>query len=229
MNITTDYIPAGRRNRPATNPASSLYKKPMAAKYLTIHNAGSDAPAERLHRYLISIGAANRPASWHFSIDEKDCYQGLPLNEPGFHAGDNLGPGNTTTIGIEICDYAIRAGNTRLYMQAEDNAARLCAWLIKQLPSLHPFPQCMKQHFDWSGKNCPSWIRGRANGWQEFISKVEEYLKVADDTKPIDPNLYYRVIIGSYRQRANADRALAEAKAKGFDNAFIVAFRRDSK
>jgi N-acetylmuramoyl-L-alanine amidase len=48
-----------------------------------------------------------------------------------------------------------------------------------------------------------------------------------EPSPPVDPNLYYRVIIGSYRQRVNADRALAEAKAKGFNDAFIVAFRRD--
>ena len=43
---------------------------------------------------------------------------------------------------------------------------------------------------------------------------------------PIDEDVFYRVIVGSYNDRSNADKRLAEAKQKGFDNAFIVAFRR---
>ena len=45
-------------------------------------------------------------------------------------------------------------------------------------------------------------------------------------TPPADPDLFYRVVVGSYNDRSNADKRLAEAKQKGFDNAFIVAFRR---
>ena len=41
-----------------------------------------------------------------------------------------------------------------------------------------------------------------------------------------DEDIFYRVIVGSYNNRGNADRMLGEAKRKGFDNAFIVAFRR---
>lgn len=43
---------------------------------------------------------------------------------------------------------------------------------------------------------------------------------------PIDEDVFYRVIVGSYNDRSNADRRLAEAKEKGFSDAFIVAFRR---
>ena len=43
---------------------------------------------------------------------------------------------------------------------------------------------------------------------------------------PIDEDIFYRVVVGSYNDRENADKKLAEAKQKGFDNAFIVAFRR---
>ena len=43
---------------------------------------------------------------------------------------------------------------------------------------------------------------------------------------PIDEDVFYRVVVGSYNDRSNADRRLAEAKEKGFSDAFIVAFRR---
>ena len=76
-----------------TNPASSLYRKKAVHKWITIHNAYSpNWKAKQLHEYVKSISCSNRPASWHFSIDETECYQALPLNESGWHSGDNLGP-----------------------------------------------------------------------------------------------------------------------------------------
>ena len=44
---------------------------------------------------------------------------------------------------------------------------------------------------------------------------------------PIDEDIFYRVVVGSYNDRRNADKKLAEAKQKGFSDAFIVAFRRN--
>jgi len=204
MKIIKDFITPGRRNRPMTNPASSLYKKTMQAKYITVHEAWSNANAKTLHDHVKSTGAANRPASWHFSVDEKEVYQALPLNESGWHAGDNLGPGNTTTIGIEICDYGMRRDNNwHLFWQAVDHCAKLCAYLINTVDSLEPYPKCLKQHYDWSGKNCPALIRNGKH-WQTFVSMVGEYLEAAEETKPKKDGYAYRVITGSYEILENA-------------------------
>jgi N-acetylmuramoyl-L-alanine amidase len=229
MEIIQDFIAHGMRHRPMTNPRSSLYKKTMVPKYITIHNAYSRASAASLHAYVKSQRAADRPASWHFSIDEKDCYQALPLNEVGWHAGDNLGPGNTTTIGIEICDYAMLLSprDEKLYLQAEEHTAKLCAWLIRELPSLHPFPHCLKQHWNWSGKNCPSWIRARANGWEQFVSKVERYLTEGEPEQPQEIT-YYRVIAGSYMNLINAEEVKASLIQNGY-RAFILPFYHNNQ
>lgn len=227
MEIIQDFIQPGKRHRPMTNPRSSLYKKIMSPKYITIHNAYSRASAARLHAYVKGDHAASRPASWHFSIDEKDCFQALPLNESGWHAGDNLGPGNTTTIGIEICDYAMLLSprNEKLYLQAEEHTAKLCAWLIRELPSLHPFPQCLKQHWHWSGKNCPSWIRARNNGWSQFIAKVEKYLTEGEPEQPQEVT-YYRVIAGSYTNPNIANKVIQRLIQDGY-RAFPLPFTHE--
>lgn len=47
-----------------------------------------------------------------------------------------------------------------------------------------------------------------------------------DPAPPVDSDVYFRVIIGSYKDRNNAIRAREEARAKGFNNAFIAAFRK---
>ena len=230
MKIHQKFIAPGRRNRPATNPASSWHNIKVDPKYITIHNAWSvGMNAEALNNYMLGDGAANRPASWHFSVDEKEVWQGLPMFEPGFHAGDNLGPGNRTTIGIEICDYAIvyRDGQSvkarprthssyQQYLQAEDMAARLCAYLIETQPTLHPYPTCIVQHTKWrAASGCPSHIRGRPNGWQEFIDKVGSYLQEEEG------NFEYVVISGSYGEINNAESQLFNLVNAGFDAEII--------
>ena len=134
-------------------------------------------------------------------MDEKEIWQSLPLNEPSWHAGDGVnGSGNLSSISIEIVDYAMLATprNEKLYLQAEEHAAKLCAYLIKTISTLKPFPDCLRQHWHWSKKNCPQWIRARSNGWQEFIDKVSKYLNQSIPTPPPSPGTIYRVIAVVY-------------------------------
>lgn len=168
VNIIQDFIPKGRRNRPGYS---------MVPKYITIHDTGNNnagATAKMHDRYVKGDSAASVPASWHFTVDDKEVYQHLPLSENGWHAGDGAnGPGNRQSIGIEIC--MNKDGNREL---SEINAAWLCAKLIKETPSLLNFPACMKQHYDWSRKNCPQVIRGSAGGWEGFLGQVKGFLGV---------------------------------------------------
>lgn len=162
VTIIQDFIPIGRKNRPRTA---------MTPQYITIHDTGNTsrgAGAKNHASYLKGDAAANAPVSWHFTVDEKEIYQHLPLNEIGYHAGTN---GNRESIAIEIC---MNSDGDRA--KAEANAAWLVAKLVKEQGSLRKFPECMKQHFDWTGKNCPSVLRGRAGGWQGFLNAVSTQL-----------------------------------------------------
>ena len=120
--------------------------------------------------YLKGAAAAAIPASWHFTVDDKVIYQHLPLTENGWHAGDGAsGTGNRQSIGIEICEN--RDGNRA---QAEKNAAWLVAKLLREF---NLGLDRVKQHYDWSGKNCPRVLRGRKDGWENFLAAVEAHLK----------------------------------------------------
>ena len=164
VQIIQDFIPPGRRNRPG---------HAMTPRYLTCHDTanvqvGADAAAHA--RYLKNT--PNLLAGWHYTVCSKAIYQHLPLNENGWHASDGTnGPGNRQSIGIEICEN--KDGNR---MKAEANAAWLAAKLLKDfnLPVT-----AVKQHFDWSGKNCPRVLRGRKNGWQGFLDAVQSELNKA--------------------------------------------------
>ena len=209
VQIIQDLIPKGRRNRPG-------YK--LNPRYVTIHdtaNPGAGANAKAHAAYLRGAAAAAIPASWHFTVDDKVIYQHLPLTENGWHCGDGTnGPGNRTSIGIEICEN--KDGNRT---QAEANAA----WLtVKLLKDYGLKTTAVKQHYNWSGKNCPRVLRGRAGGWQGFLSAVERELTPPAASPPASNGALYRVQIGAFAVKANAEAALKRAKAAGFKDAIIV-------
>ncbi len=161
--IKQDFIPVGRRNRPG-------YK--LDPRYITIHNtANPNAGAKAHSAYIKGDAAAAIPASWHFTVDDKEIYQHLPLTENGWHCGDGSnGTGNRQSIGVEICEYTDRARQD----QAIERAARLTAYLLGDIYGLDI--TAVKQHYDWSGKNCPRVLRGRAGGWEDFLRQVQGFL-----------------------------------------------------
>jgi hypothetical protein len=169
LNIVQDYVPVGNSNRPGT---------PMTASSITIHNTDNTSPganAAAHARYMKGADAQNRQVSWHFTVDDKFVYQSLPTNEVGWHSGTHQG--NASSIGIEICMNSDLGDVAACY----DRAALLTAWLAFRL-GIH-VPTAIFQHHDWSGKNCPIVLRGTANGWTDFLAKVQRNFK---NLKPVD-------------------------------------------
>ncbi len=159
-----------------------LERLPMTPRYITIHDTGNPAPGANaaMHgRYIRSQAAIEREVMWHFTVDDWEIRQHLPLDRNGWHAGDGwYGTGNRQSIAIEICENA--DGNRAA---AEANAAALVAYLIQTVPTLLPFPECVVQHNRWSGKDCPRVLRGRPGGWEAFLSSVAANLN--DGRRPI--------------------------------------------
>ncbi|WP_410491885.1 S-layer homology domain-containing protein (plasmid) [Bacillus thuringiensis] len=144
----------------------------MNAKYITIHETDNESPgagAKNHAQYLYNqaTGNTDRAASWHFTVDDKEVYQHLPLDENGWHAGDGTnGTGNRQSIAIEI---AVNSDGN--YDKAVDNARKLTAYLMKELNiSLDH----VVKHQNWSGKICPSKMINR-NAWGDFLSGTQAY------------------------------------------------------
>jgi N-acetylmuramoyl-L-alanine amidase len=141
-------------------------------RFITIHNTGNSsigANAKAHANYIKGDTAANAPVSWHYTVDDKCIFQHIPDNEDAFHAGDGAGDGNRKSIGIEICMNA--DGDL---IKATDNAAELTASLCRKycIPT-----ENIRQHQQWSGKNCPQMIRrNEPYSWNDFILKVKEFL-----------------------------------------------------
>lgn len=157
--IYQDFIPIGRPNRPCLT---------MTPQYITIHDTDNEDYGADAKRHAQYLKTTDKTDSWHYTVDDKAIYQHLPLNESGWHAGDGYyGPGNRKSIGIEIC---MNPECDRTV--AEKNAAWLVAKLYKEMPTLTTYPEGVKQHYNWTGKNCPSVIRGRVNGWADFCQLI---------------------------------------------------------
>lgn len=151
---------------------------PMTPLWITIHetaNTALGANAAMHDRYIRSQEAVDRQVLWHATVDQDQIIQHLPWTEVGWHAGDGLhGPGNTQSIGIELC---VNANGD--FGKTERLAAQLVAYLIGQIASLKPFPDCVVQHNRWSGKDCPHQIRATPGGWEAFLSLCKEALDQA--------------------------------------------------
>ena len=158
--LQTYWISSGRKNRPGGINALS---------YITIHETGNPArgaDAAAHGSYLDSAAGERALVSWHYTVDDHAIVQHLPDSETAYHAGDGAkGPGNTTSIGIELC---VNAGGDFSAVQA--NAAAL----VRLLMARHGVPlDHVVQHNHWSGKDCPHTLRHTKGGWEGFLALVQ--------------------------------------------------------
>ena len=67
-------------------------------------NAAKGADAAAHGAYLDSAAGEDDLVSWHYTVDDHAIVQHLPDYETAYHAGDGKdGPGNATSIAVEIC------------------------------------------------------------------------------------------------------------------------------
>ncbi|MFJ8531502.1 S-layer homology domain-containing protein [Bacillus sp. NPDC094106] len=143
----------------------------MEPKYITIHetdntSVGAGAKSHAKYLYNQAVGDTNRVASWHFTVDDKEIYQHIPINENAWHAGDGNGSGNRESIAIEIA--VNQDGN---YDRALENAKKLVAYLMKETGIT---VDNVVKHQKWSGKHCPDNIINRGL-WSSFLEGSQWY------------------------------------------------------
>jgi N-acetylmuramoyl-L-alanine amidase len=162
----------------------------MQPRFITIHTTQNFAPSAdaRAHARMLQSGSLKGPknslgfVTWHFTVDQDSVWQSLPTNEQGQHA-DYEGPGNRSSIGIEMCE---NRGNSRA--MTTDRTARLTAELMQRhnIPLGNVVPH---QHWPMvrfadgrhlGQKNCPHFLmdNGRpGKKWNAFIDQVARYRK----------------------------------------------------
>lgn len=159
--IHEDILPEGSEGRPGIK---------RKIKYIVIHetaNHSEGADAKAHAEYLKSGNSGT--TSWHYTVDDHEIYQHIPDSEVAWHAGDKLeeGGGNLNGLSLELC-----VNDDGSFNRTFDNAARFTAYLLKEYELS---VDDIKQHHDFSGKNCPMTIREKGR-WQEFLNLVRQYL-----------------------------------------------------
>ncbi|MEK5133698.1 N-acetylmuramoyl-L-alanine amidase [Bacillus sp. FSL W8-0645] len=153
VQIYQDFIPVGNGNRPGYA---------MTPEYVTVHNTANTSKGADAKSHAAYVKSPTTEVSWHFTVDDHEIFQHLPLNENGWHAGDGHGKGNRKSIGIEICEN--EDGNFR-------KAVKHAQWLIQKLLKEHHIPLAnVVTHQYWSGKACP---RQLLSTWDEFKKGIE--------------------------------------------------------
>ena len=175
----------------------------------------------------------------HFYVDDDEIWQMLPLDWQSWHAGqagkgdrNGSAAGNGQTISIECIMDGSRSEKDK---RAEDNCARLVAWLLKQ----HGMntKENLFTHNYWCNvrngrkgtidelnrlydgyKGCPAYIRPH---WSEFVAAVDKYMKGSAEKSSVSAeNGYYTVQVGAFGVKGNAENRLKEAQ-QYFPDAFV--------
>lgn len=213
-----------------------------AASGVTVHNTGriqvpdGTTPAEQYTRATWPNANMNS-VRVHYYVDAAGAWQNLREDEVGWHTGDGThGPGNNTTIAIEII---MNGSGDADDLAAEENGARLAASILYR----HDLTEeALHTHREFSPvkKYCPVYLLPR---WSEFRAKVGRYRALlaqeaasdssgepsgaeksdengASETESSAANAasgLYRVQLGAFRSRENAERLLERLTALGFD------------
>lgn len=165
----------------------------------------------------------------HFYVDDVEAWHNLPDNWCGWHAADGSGDGNTATLAIEVI------GKTA---KAEENAAKLAAGLLKMygLPA-----DALYTHTHWLNvkagntgtreylntlhniyKNCPAYILPHWNDFEKQVACEYEACAGEADSEVAADTTIYRVQVGAFKVKENAEKFLESVRQAGFSNAFIA-------
>lgn len=189
LNLRQDLIPPGKFGR--------LPGRPLpAVRFVTIHSTEVTQPFANAAHFARRLRTGEEKSAdprsrtgyktWHFTVDSTSVVQHLPSHEQGDHA-DFSGPGNRSSIGIEMCE------NQGADVHAtRDRAARLIAYLCasENIPETN-----LRMHWHWGQapskgttppyhKRCPHSFLDQTSGgtfspnknWEDFRSQVHLYL-----------------------------------------------------
>ena len=150
-------------------------------------------------------------------------YQTLPWNHRGWHAG---GTANNTHIGFEICEDGL--SDASYFSAVYKEAVELCVYLCKQYNLTDKDIICHSEGYKLgiasNHGDVMHWFPKHGKSMNTFRTDVRAGLAATEAPAPVTPTAtkkYYRVQVGAYSVKANADAMLAKIKAAGFTDAFI--------
>ena len=200
MIITNKLIPVNRYNRPGTK------HTPIKIGIHWTGNPGSPAANGAAYQMNVAKGLfPNQPDAWTSSQYvlgwEGEIIHCVPDDEMSYAASGN----NAGVIHIEVC---IQDSSGRF----SDKAIAALGELVRELMSKYKISaENVVRHYDLTGKLCPPYYVDAAR-WAELRASITSAPKAST---------LYRVQIGAFSSRENAENYAAEARKKGFQ-AFVT-------
>lgn len=191
-------------------------------KYIVIHYTANDGDTDENNGKYFANNDID--VSAHYFVDDDSATNCVPEDYVAWHCGGvKYATGgsfygkctNANSIGIEICD---DVKNGVIYPSAKTIANVL--ELTKSLMKKYKIPKAnVIRHYDVTGKPCPAYWCGTAA--KEKLWKSEFHDKLDGTTTSTTSKRLYRVQVGAFSVKANADNLVKELKSKGYD-AFSV-------
>jgi hypothetical protein len=153
-------------------------------------------------------------------------YQTLPWNMRGWHCGSgSKGSGNDTHISFEICEDSL---NDAVYFnKVYTEAVELCVYLCKQYGLTEKDIICHSEGYKLgiasNHGDVMHWFPKHGKSMDTFRADVKTGLaaETPASVTPTAQKKYYRIQLGAFSVKANADAMLSKVKAAGFTDAFI--------
>ena len=147
-------------------------------------------------------------------------YQTLPWNHRGWHAG---GDANNTHIGFEICEDGLTDASyfSAVYKEAVELCVHLCKLYGLSEKDIICHSEGYKQGIASNHADVMHWFPKHGKTMDAFRADVKKLLSEEEKSAEPAKKKYYRVQIGAYTVKANAEAQLAKAKKAGFTDAFI--------
>ena len=147
-------------------------------------------------------------------------YQTLPWNHRGWHAG---GKANDTHIGFEICEDGLTDASyfSAVYKEAVELCVHLCKLYGLSEKDIICHSEGYKQGIASNHADVMHWFPKHGKTMDTFRADVKKLLSEEEKSAEPAKKKYYRVQIGAYTVKANAEAQLTKAKKAGFTDAFI--------
>ncbi len=229
---------------------NACYKagRKITPKGIMVHSTGANNPM--LHRYVGPddglLGKNKYGNHWNQPMDRLICchafigkladgtvatYQVLPWNHRGWHgASGKNGTCNDTHIGFEICEDGLT--DPTYFKKIYNEALDLCVMLCKEFNLTEKdIIDHREGHLLGIASNhgdVRHWWSKHGKTMDDFRADVKARLAAPEPAPEPEPTTIYRVQIGAYAKRENAEKQLARAKAAGFTDAYITQKGGDS-
>ncbi|MCM3718655.1 N-acetylmuramoyl-L-alanine amidase [Fictibacillus phosphorivorans] len=205
--ITNQYIKKELKQRPGGN---------RTPRYTVAHDTGN--PNSTARQNFNYFNSRQLEASAHVFIDDKEILVLIPLHEKAWHVRANVSDANDWAIGVELC-----YGSSIHFSEAYSRYVWFFAYLCEKFnwdPHTH-----IKGHFQLDPErrtdplNC---FYQYDKTFPFFLDDVQYELKkmrvnhaVFKDSA-ISPESLFKVQIGAFSSRENAQKLAEKAKAAGF-------------